>query len=91
MLNYLIPIIAGGIVFMVFMLVFLRRDERGNRGGRLAGCAHHKTDEQCDCGRDKQMVTIRSHPPNQQNNSVGNPRQGAVKRQDARAGKTRCE
>lgn len=91
MLNYLIPIIAGGIVFVLFMLVFLRRDEKGNRGGRLAGCAHHKTDEQCDCGRDQQTVTIHSHPPCERNTSAGNTGQGTARRHDTRSRKTKCE
>jgi len=83
MLEYLIPIVAGCAVFLLFMLVFIRRDDRGKRGGRLAGCAHHDAGTGCDRCRDHQSVAIRPHPPNQKDDAAGNTRQG-VENHDAR-------
>ena len=63
MLAYLIPIVAGCAVFSLFILVFIRRDDRGQRGGRLAGCAHHDAGQRCDRCHDRQPVTLRPRLP----------------------------
>jgi hypothetical protein len=68
MLDYLAAIGVGTLVFLVFMLVFIKRDSRGQRGGRLAGCQHHHEDGQgCDRCRDAAPASIRPHPPDQNN------------------------
>lgn len=84
MLAYLIPIVAGCAVFFLFMLAFMRRDDRGERGARLAGCAHHDAGQGCDRCRDRQPVTLRPHLPGQRNDSAGNARQGVEKRHERR-------
>ena len=85
MLNYLIPIVAGCVVFLVFMLVFIRKDGRGKRGGRLAGCAHHDAGAGCDRCRDRAPVTIRPNlPPDHRENAAGNDRPGIENRHDRR-------
>ena len=84
MLNYLIPIVAGCVVFLVFMLVFIRKDGQGKRGGRLAGCAHHDAGARCDRCRDRPPVTIRPHLPDQKENADGNDLTGIEKCHDRR-------
>jgi hypothetical protein len=44
------------------MLVFLRKDDRGTRGTRLAGCNHHRTGHTCDRCRDPKAVDIQPKP-----------------------------
>jgi len=80
MLNYLTPIVAGGVVLLLFMLVFIRKDGQGKGGGRLAGCAHHDTGTGCDRCRDRPPSTIRSHLPDQRKDLTGNDRPGIEKR-----------
>lgn len=80
MLNYLIPIIAGCVVLLLFMLVFIRKDGQGKRGGRLAGCAHHDADKGCDRCRDRPPTTIRPHLPDQREDLTSNDRPCIEKR-----------
>ncbi len=84
MLNYLIPVVAGGVVFLLFMLVFVRKDGQGKRGGRLAGCTHHDESAGCDRCRDRPPVTIRPNLPDQRENTAGNDRAGIEKWRDRR-------
>jgi len=72
MLAYLIPIVAGCAVFLLFMLVFIRRDKQGNRGGRLAGCVHPDADEGCARCRHHRPVVIHPHPPDPRIDSADN-------------------
>jgi len=74
MFTYLIPIVAGCAVFLLLMLVFMHRDDQGQHGARLAGCAHHDAGQECDRCRDRQPVTLRPHLPDQSKNSAGNAR-----------------
>lgn len=63
MLNHLVAIGFGTLVFLVFMLVFMRRDDRGKRGARLAGCGHHDSDQGCQRCRGTQPGAILPQPP----------------------------
>jgi hypothetical protein len=76
MLNYLIPIIAGCVVLLLFMLVFIRKDGQGKRGGRLAGCAHHDADKGCDRCRDRPPATILTNLPDWREDPTDNNRPG---------------
>lgn len=62
MLEYLVVTTIGSAVFIIFMLVFLRKDDRGTRGTRLAGCNHHRTGHTCDRCRDPKAVDIQPKP-----------------------------
>jgi len=67
MLEYIVTIAFGSAVFMIFILVFLRKNNRGERGARLAGCSHHGSESQCDRCRDNAPVIILAHPPDADN------------------------
>ena len=58
MLDYLAAIGIGALVFMIFMLVFLKRDAGGRRGARLAGCQHHHSEQGCERCRSSAPVKI---------------------------------
>ena len=57
MLDYLAAIGIATLVFITFVLVFLKRDAGGKRGARLAGCQHH-SDQGCDRCRGAAPKTI---------------------------------
>ena len=73
MADILVAIIAGGTVFLLFMLVFIRRDDHGQRGGRLGGCRHHPPGEGCErCQNASQAGTIHPHPSKLSDDDAGN-------------------
>lgn len=63
MLEFVVASVFGCAVFLIFMLVFLRKDAQGKRGARLAGCGRHGSEDQCDRCRDTAPVTILPHLP----------------------------
>ena len=63
MLEYLAAFGLGTLIFLLFMLVFLKRDSRGQRGARLAGCQHHDRREGCDRCRDAASASIQPRLP----------------------------
>lgn len=63
MLDHLAAIAIGVLVFMVFMLVFMKRDAGGRRGTRLAGCQHHHPQQGCERCRGNGAGGIRSQMP----------------------------
>ena len=63
MLEFIVAIGFGCAVFLIFMLVFLRKDAQGKRGARLAGCGHHGSEDQCDRCRDAAPLAIQRHMP----------------------------
>ena len=69
MLEYLVAATIGSVVFILFMLVFLRKDKQGKRGTRLAGCAQHGTGQTCDRCRENPPVHIHPHPPGRERDS----------------------
>gem|GEM_PF-6355890 len=40
MVDHLISILAGVFAFLMFIIIFARRDHQGKRGSRLAACSH---------------------------------------------------
>jgi hypothetical protein len=58
MLDYLAAIGIGALVFIIFMLVFLKRDAGGRRGARLGGCQHHHSEQGCERCRGSEPVKI---------------------------------
>ena len=73
MVDVLVAIIAGCTVFLLFMLVFIRRDDRGQRGGRLGGCRHHTPGEGCErCQDAPQAGTIHPNPSELSEDDAGN-------------------
>jgi len=73
MVDVLVAIIAGCTVFLLFMLVFIRRDDRGQRGGRLGGCRHHTPGEGCErCQNASQANTIQPFPTEPTDDNAAN-------------------
>ena len=73
MVDVLVAIIAGCSVFLLFMLVFIRRDDRGQCGGRLGGCRHHPPGEGCErCHNAPQAGTIHPYPSELAADDAGN-------------------
>ena len=73
MVDVLVATIAGCTVFLLFMLVFIRRDDRGQRGGRLGGCRHHTPGEGCErCQNASQAGTIHPHPSELSDDNAAN-------------------
>jgi hypothetical protein len=73
MVDILVAIIAGCSVFLLFMLVFIRRDDRGQRGGRLGSCRHHPPGQGCErCHHAPQAGTIHPHPSELADDDAGN-------------------
>ena len=58
MLDYLAAVGLGALVFIAFMLVFMKRDAGGKRGARLAGCRHHHSEQGCERCRSSAPVQI---------------------------------
>jgi len=78
MADILVAIIAGCTVFLLFMLVFIRRDDRGQRGGRLGGCRHHTPGEGCErCQNAPQANTIQPHPTEPTDDDAANAQKKA--------------
>lgn len=63
MLDYLAAIGIGTLIFVIFILVFLKRDAGGKRGARLGGCQHHHSEQGCERCRGTDAVTIRPRVP----------------------------
>jgi hypothetical protein len=72
MVDVLVATIAGCTVFLLFMLVFIRRDDRGQRGGRLGGCRHHTPGEGCERCQTPQATAIHPHPIAPMEDDTGN-------------------
>lgn len=66
MLDYLAAIAIGTLVFISFVLVFLKRDNEGKRGARLGGCQHHPSEQGCDRCRGEDPATILPRIPDSQ-------------------------
>lgn len=78
MADILVAIIAACTVFLLFMLVFIRRDDRGQRGGRLGGCRHHTPGDGCErCQNASQAGTIQAHPRERADHDAGNSQKKA--------------
>jgi hypothetical protein len=66
MLDYLAAIGIATLVFITFVLVFLKRDAGGKRGARLAGCQHPHSEQGCDRCRGATPTNIQPRIPDQE-------------------------